>query len=202
MRTSERSRTRGGFTLTELMITIALIGTMSAIAIPNFMTYQARSRRSEGFTNLAGIARAFKVYHADRGRYPDIATDGGAASLPAPGAGQPNAIRMVWDGTTDAFFSIVGWRPDGNVFYTYEAESSCGGGCNDQNCFTLVAHGDVDDDNDLGAVMYVHPMTNASGTPIASCNSAIRPALSVPVRPGTSTEVYDEPAIHLGADTY
>jgi type IV pilus assembly protein PilA len=202
MRIIKRSRTRGGFTLTELMITTSLIGTLAAIAIPNFMTYQARTRRSEGFTNLAGIARAYKVYHAEKGRYPDIAIDGLAGSLPAPGVGQPNTVRMVWD-TAEAFFGIVGWRPDGNVFYTYEVESNCGGGaCTDETCFTLVAHGDVDGDDDLGAVMYVHPLTDAAGTPIASCNSAIRPALSVPVRPGTGNPIYDEPAAHLGIDIY
>jgi prepilin-type N-terminal cleavage/methylation domain-containing protein len=199
----KRSRNRGGFTLTELMITVALIGTISAIAIPNFLTYQARSRRSEGFTNLSGIARAFKVYHADRGRYPDMTADAvpPAASLPAPGVGQPSASKMIWDNATEAFFSIVGWRPDGNVFYTYEVESNCNVGlCTDVSCFTVVAHGDVDGDNDLGAVMYVHPITDGSGNPLGSCNSAIRPALTVPVRGGIP--VYDEPAIYLNADLY
>ncbi|TMA30346.1 MAG: prepilin-type N-terminal cleavage/methylation domain-containing protein, partial [Deltaproteobacteria bacterium] len=40
MRIEKRSRTRGGFTLTELMITVALIGTICSVAIPNFLTYQ------------------------------------------------------------------------------------------------------------------------------------------------------------------
>jgi type IV pilus assembly protein PilA len=203
MRLSKRSRTRGGFTLTELMITVALIGTIAAVAIPNFLTYQARSRRSEAFTNLSGIARSYKIYHAEKGRFPDIQTDGLAASLPAPGAGQPSTVGMNWDAPTEAFFGIVGWRPDGNVLYTYEVESNCGGGaCTDQSCFTLVAHGDVDNDDDLGAVMYVHPLTDASGTPLASCNSAIRPGLTVPIRPTTGLAVYDEPAVHLGIDLY
>ena len=61
-----------GFTLTELMITVALIGTLAAIAIPEFFRYQARARRSEGFTHLAGIARSYKAYHAEQGRFPDM----------------------------------------------------------------------------------------------------------------------------------
>ena len=202
MRTIERSRTRGGFTLTELMITVALIGTISAIAVPNFLTYQARSRRSEAFTNLAGIARSYKIYFGDKGRYPDMTADAvpAAASLPAPGVGQPSASKMVWDADTERFFSLVGWRPDGNVFYTYEVESNCGACATQESCFTVVAHGDVDSDNDLGAVMFVHPQADASGNPIASCNSAIRPALTVPVRGGLP--VYDEPAIYMNADLY
>lgn len=202
MRTMKRSRTRGGFTLTELMITVALIGTMSAIAIPNFLTYQARSRRSESFTNLAGIARAYKIYHGEKGRYPDMTADAvpAAASLPKPGVGQPSTTKMIWDAPTENFFNLVGWRPDGNVFYTYEVESNCGVCSTQETCFTIVAHGDVDRDNDLSAIMYVHPKTDAVGNPLASCNSAIRPALTVPVRAGVS--VYDEPAIYLNADLY
>jgi prepilin-type N-terminal cleavage/methylation domain-containing protein len=205
MRIAKRSRSRGGFTLTELMITVALIGTICAIAIPNFLIYQARSRRSEAFTNLGGIGRAYKVYYGDQGRYPDMVanavTPPAEASLPKPGAGQPNTTKMTWDAQTESFFNLVGWRPDGNVFYTYEVESNCAGVCSSQeNCFTVVAHGDVDNDDDMGAVMYVHPMTDAAGNPLASCNSVIRPALTVPVRNGVP--VYDEPAVYLNADLY
>src|SRR2546426_11191824 len=44
-----------GFTLIELMIVVAIIGILAAIAIPNFLQYQARARQSEGRTNLGGI---------------------------------------------------------------------------------------------------------------------------------------------------
>jgi type IV pilus assembly protein PilA len=211
MQIAKRSRTRDGFTLMELMIVVALIGTMAAIAIPNFLTYQARTRRSEAFTNLAGIARAYKVYHADRDRYPDMTEDTPAligsaeASLPdftLYGGLRP--VKMPWDGATDTFFSVVGWRPDGNVFYTYDVESSsgCGGtACTNATCFTVTAHGDVDGHNGVGTVMLVHPLTNGSGGVIASCPSGIG-GYTVPVVAGQPT--YDQPAIRvgLGSDYY
>ncbi len=210
MRNLKRSRTRGGFTLTELMITCALVGTLAAIAIPNFMTYQARSRRSEGYTNVAGIARAYKAYHAEKGRFPDMVVETTAlgspeASLPDPtahGFAAPNTQKLPWDAPTEAFFSIVGWRPEGSVFYSYDVESACGGGlCNDQSCFTVTAHGDVDGNGSLGAVMFVHPLTNATGNPIASCNSGIG-NFPPPVSAETGQAVYDEPAIRLASDLY
>lgn len=179
-------RSRAGFTLIELMITCGLIGLLAAIAIPNFLSYQARTRRSEAFSNLAGIARAYKTYHAEKGRFPHMA----AISLPA---GPPTPIKMTWDPATQAFFDTVGWRPDGNVYHSYEVASDCGSGCTEETCFTLVAHGDVDGRNGMSAAMYVHP-TDAAGTAI-SCPSFL--GYSVPVRGGT--EVYDEPVSYLGA---
>ncbi len=56
-----------GFTLIELMIVVAIIGILAAIAIPNFMKFQARARQSEAKANLKAIFTTSKSWFAEKG---------------------------------------------------------------------------------------------------------------------------------------
>src|SRR3974390_1196322 len=58
-----------GFTLIELMIVVAIIGILAAIAIPNFIRFQAKSKQSEAKTNLKAIFTAQKSYYGERDGY-------------------------------------------------------------------------------------------------------------------------------------
>jgi type IV pilus assembly protein PilA len=58
-----------GFTLIELMIVVAIIGLLAALAIPNFIKFQARSRQSEARSNLKALFTAQKSYYGDKLAY-------------------------------------------------------------------------------------------------------------------------------------
>ena len=62
-------RKQEGFTLIELMIVVAIIGILAAIAIPNFLRYQAKSRQSEAKTNLGAVFVAETAYFSEVNRY-------------------------------------------------------------------------------------------------------------------------------------
>lgn len=62
-------RRQDGFTLVELMVVVAIIGLLSAVAIPNFQKYQARSKTAEAKLQLSAIYTAEASFFADYNIY-------------------------------------------------------------------------------------------------------------------------------------
>ncbi len=126
-----------GFTLIELMIVVAIIGILAAIAIPNFLQYQMKSRQSEAKTNLQAIKTSEISFQAERGCYVGVVAEagsiapvGGTKSIPflwgagaAPTGGNPLwcVAGGVFGGAT---FADIGFKATGNVNYYYGVDTT------------------------------------------------------------------------------
>ena len=80
-----------GFTLIELMIVVAIVAILSAIAIPAYTQYVARSKLTEAFSGLSGMSVAAQQYYQDNRTYLAGGGTGNATTCPiAPPANGQN----------------------------------------------------------------------------------------------------------------
>ncbi|MFM0417535.1 pilin [Paraburkholderia aromaticivorans] len=79
IRTLKRSK-QNGFTLIELMITVAIVGILAAVALPAYINYTIRAEVSEGFTQAGGLQTEVVEYYSVNGTIPKSMTDLGHAA--------------------------------------------------------------------------------------------------------------------------
>ena len=191
-------RSAQGFTLIELMVTVALIGILSAMAITSFSFLQLRSRRAEATANLAAIRTHQLSYFHETGAY--------VLAAPSPGLGVPGT-KMNWPQVMASFssvpglgFDILAFAPEGATYYDYDTNAAAGA---NGWAFTAAAYGDSDQDGGLAAFIYVH--ADAAGATLPSliggftaawdpvtCNPMLDTVASVPFQGGCGFPVADD----------
>ncbi len=76
-----------GFTLIELLIVVAIIAILAAIAVPNFLEAQTRSKVSRTKADMRTVSTALEAYGVDNNGYPpmyDYGTGGTWGSIAPP----------------------------------------------------------------------------------------------------------------------
>lgn len=77
-----------GFTLIELLIVVAIIAILAAIAVPNFLEAQVRSKVSRQLANMRSVATAVEAYMVDYNKLP--------LSTWAPFDNFPGGVERTW----------------------------------------------------------------------------------------------------------
>lgn len=78
-----------GFTLTELLVSASIIGILTAIALPSYITARMRAATSREYANLRTIATALETYRTDNTKYPEA-----AFPLTSSGGGFTNPSKL------------------------------------------------------------------------------------------------------------
>ncbi len=128
----KRAKNKKGFTLIELMIVVAIVGILAAIAIPNFLNYQAKSQQTEAKVNLGSIFTNMVAYSAE-------STDGffSARCCTEPATATTNNIGFATTGTTRYLYTMPTPAADGLSFRATATGKGTGGGAVSGDVWTI-----------------------------------------------------------------
>lgn len=84
-RPASRRRRRGGFTLVEMLVVLAIIGLISALVGPRVLSQLTDSRERAAQLQIEAFSSALDIFFIDVGRYP-LEAEGLGALLQRPGS--------------------------------------------------------------------------------------------------------------------
>ena len=113
------SRNNSGFTLIEVMIVVAIIGILSAIAIPMYGDYVTRSKVQEATSGLADLRVRMEQYFLDNRSY----ATGGACGVPMPATTKYFTFTCVATANTYTV-SATGKATGGMTGFLYTVDQS------------------------------------------------------------------------------
>lgn len=156
---------QAGFTLIELVITVAIVGILAAIAIPSFSNYIKRAQAAEAPAFLGEIRQRQEAYRAEFGQYCDV-SGGYPIGMHSPrGTGGLDSDAYTWPVDPGAWDQL-GAQPDGAVRFTYGVAAGVPmnapgalGFTNTDFWWVAQAVGDLDDDGVLMTFEAYSPQT-------------------------------------------
>lgn len=91
-------KSRGGFTILELIVNVAIIGILSAIAIPAYINFRDRAKIAQAKSDLHTIMLAMEQLANDTGKWPGPQNVGVTADAEVWNLGASNAGLAATNG--------------------------------------------------------------------------------------------------------
>ena len=105
-----------GFTLIELMITVAILAIVAAVAIPAYTSYVDRGKRAEARTALLDIAARQERYYSNNRQYAD----------------QLSKLRMSGTKSENGYYTLSVTLPSGSNNQDFDATATPSGWTDDK----------------------------------------------------------------------
>jgi type IV pilus assembly protein PilE len=106
-------RSARGFTLIEIMITVVIVGILSAIALPLYRDYVTRARLTEAFAQLAAAQTSAEQFWSNQRTFAGF---DGALSFPADTANFSYVLTVATPSTYT--INAIGAGPVAGFIYT------------------------------------------------------------------------------------